>query len=90
MYSKLKHKTLTCSSQVAGREEEAARSGATTALSTDGAGVVGVASGCGGVGAFTGEATRAGEATASRRGLVTSPASLQVKRTNETYSTKKK
>ena len=74
-----KHKVLTCSSQVAGREEEATRSGAATALSTNGAGVVGVVSGRGGVGARTGDATRAGEAATSRRGLVTSPALLQVK-----------
>ena len=47
-----KRKVLTCSSQDAKREEEAAWSGMATALSKDGAGVVGVASGCGGVGAF--------------------------------------
>ena len=74
-----KHKVLTCSSQVAKREEEAAGSGIATALSKDGAGVVGVSSGCGGVGARMGDTTRAGEAAASRRGLVTSPASLQVR-----------
>ena len=79
MHRKLKRKILTCSSQVAGREDDAARSAAATALSKDGAGVVGVVSGCGGAGVFTGEATRAGEAAASRRGLVTSSASLRVK-----------
>ena len=72
-----KHKVLTCSSQVAKREEEeAAGSGIATALSKDGAGVVGVSSGCGGVGARMGDDTRAGEVATSRRGLVTSPASL--------------
>ena len=79
MHRKSKRKTLTCSSQVAGREDDAAKSAAATVLSKDGAGVVGVVSGCEGAGAFTGEATRPGEAAASRRGLVTSSASLRVK-----------
>ena len=71
-----KRKVLTCSSQDAKREEEAAWSGMATALSKDGAGVVGVTSGGGGVGARMGDTTRAGEVATSRRGLVMSPASL--------------
>ena len=66
MHKKLKSKTLTCSSQVAGREDDAARLAVATALSKDGAGVVGVVSGYGGAGAAIGEATRAGEAATSR------------------------
>ena len=65
MHKKLKSKTLTCSSQVVGREDDAARSAAATALSKYGAGVVEVVSGYGGAGAAIGEVTRVGEAATS-------------------------
>ena len=64
------------SSQVAGREDDAATPAVTTAFSREAVGAVGATSGCNGASTARGEATRRGETVSSLCGLARFSASL--------------